>query len=157
MKKLIVALNHSTAEEQNKVTEWIQSVGLGFWHRFNDLWLLTDLSDQISPESVRDKLQELLPGKHTLVINVEGTGHWAGYGIQEDFEWLSDARSGWQQMVYPPLPVPAPMPSFPQMPLPPAPPSFPVWPPSPLPPPQNELGLPPFNPASYGIKPPSKG
>lgn len=88
--RFVLALDSATPEDQNKVTNYLKSQSLGYWHWFRDVWLVTDPSYRWSVALLRDRLQEQVPGATMLILPVEAGNQWAGHGRKETFEWLHD-------------------------------------------------------------------
>ncbi|MBG0624982.1 hypothetical protein I4P27_11140 [Enterobacter roggenkampii] len=94
-RKFAVALDSSTVEQNKKLKEFIEENGLGWWHWINNFWLLTDAKGNFSAQSLREKLNEIYPGVHLLVISLDKDGEsWSGYGPKNEtknmFNWLKD-------------------------------------------------------------------
>ncbi len=94
-KRFIIMLNSATAEQNNALLEWIKFEQVGWWHWLKDSWLIATRQNHLTAESVRDKIGEICPGVHNLVIELkEGEGTWAGFGPNTDdknmFTWLKD-------------------------------------------------------------------
>lgn len=100
MKKRFVVLIESSSEEQNNsFLSWIRQERLGWWHWFQDAWLLSDPTGDQTAISVRDKVWECFPGSNTLVIELgEGEGTWSGFGPKSEkkdmFSWI---RKNWRK------------------------------------------------------------
>ena len=72
-RKFVVCVDDSTKEQQNKLTQFFKNeANMGYWHWLSDLWLVTDPNNYWSAGSLRDKVGELLPGSHNVVIQIDG-------------------------------------------------------------------------------------
>lgn len=89
--RFVLLIDNATKEQQNTITNLFKSKGLGYWHWYSDAWLLTDASLKWDQGSIRDLVQEYLPGVDTLVIKVESAYQWAGFGKKEKFAWLHES------------------------------------------------------------------
>ncbi len=101
MKKFVVATNRATVEQRNAITRFFQSKSIGFWHHFNDLWLVS--SNQFDGTiQLRDALITEAPGVLILVLEVDvpnTTKPWSGFGRKKMWPWLqkfwrNDRREG---------------------------------------------------------------
>lgn len=99
MKKRFIILLDSTDDAQNKaLIEWIKENKLGWWHWFQNSWLLASHSGNWTAGKIRDKLCEFFPGANILVFELnEGEGSWSGFGPTKEpkdmFGWL---RKNWE-------------------------------------------------------------
>lgn len=91
-KRFIVLVDDATPDEQNTVTEHFRASPYGFWHRFSDGWLITDRTgeNKVTAAGLRDELKRLVPGKTTLVVQMDNPTGWAGFGQTEAFQWLNE-------------------------------------------------------------------
>lgn len=92
-RRFVLIIDNATKEQQNVVTNYFKEM-LGYWHWFSDAWLLTDANSQWSVASIRDKVQELIPGVDMIVLRVESDNDWAGFGQKNKFEWLHSTWKG---------------------------------------------------------------
>lgn len=83
-------VDDATAPQQDAVTQYLKTTHYGFWHYFSDGWLITDRSDTLTAALLRDQLNNLVPGKNTLVVQMDNPTQWAGYGQTEHFKWLHE-------------------------------------------------------------------
>ena len=89
--RFVLVVDSASQDEQDKISIYLQTEkSVGYWHWFRDLWLITDPTGKWSVSSIRDKVREILPNKHTIVFQVESGTNWAGFGINERFKWLLD-------------------------------------------------------------------
>ena len=90
-RRFIVIINDASNTEQDVVTAHFRGVpGIGFWHWFSDVWLIVDTTNKLNAENLRNRLNELLPNSHKIVINAENVNNWAAYGRTENFQWFRD-------------------------------------------------------------------
>ncbi|MCH9006242.1 MAG: hypothetical protein IH838_13265, partial [Proteobacteria bacterium] len=85
-RRFVLAIDNATKEQQNVVTNYFMNQ-MGYWHWFSDAWLLTDSEGLWNVASIRDKVQELLPGVDMIVLRVESDTDWAGFGQTDKFKW----------------------------------------------------------------------
>ncbi len=90
-RNFVVCVDDATREQQDKLTQFFkEEANVGYWHWFNDLWLVTDPYNNWSAGSLRDKIREMLPGAHNVVIQIDGSNTWSGFGNTKMFEWFHD-------------------------------------------------------------------
>jgi hypothetical protein len=90
----IIVVNDATAEQQNAVTNhFTNRNGIGYWHWYSDMWLLIDSTNFWNAETLRDKLNELLPANHKFVCEVRYPANWAAFGNPDTFPWLHNEWS----------------------------------------------------------------
>ena|SRR6266851_1585538 len=89
-KWLVVSTQSITDEQEKAFIEYVRSKHMSWWHWTPNFWLVTG-SDPPSCGEIRDKLHELAPGQHTIVIEVTPVT-WAGFGPSSDkrnmFAWF---------------------------------------------------------------------
>lgn len=85
--KFVVCINESSALIQDRITEFFKNEDCGFWHYFRDMWLVTDENKKWTANTLRDKIERFVSNP-ILVINIEGTTTWAGFGQEKMFPWL---------------------------------------------------------------------
>ncbi len=42
--RFIISANNATAAQKDQITIFLKNQGFGYWHWFNDIWLVTDRS-----------------------------------------------------------------------------------------------------------------
>lgn len=94
-RKFAVALDSSTQEQNAELKKFIKDNGLGWWYWINNFWLLTDSKGRLTASDIRDKLSEIYPGVHCLVISLDkDEDSWSGFGPRNSeknmFKWLSE-------------------------------------------------------------------
>src|SRR5690348_12613400 len=96
MKKLFIVLVESSTDEQNtEFLEWIKAKNLGWWHWFQNAWLLTNSQGHLSSEVIRDELKSFFGTANTFVMELTNyDGAWSGFGPNTEkknmFKWLHD-------------------------------------------------------------------
>lgn len=96
-KRFVVIIESSTKEQNDLLLKWIAVEGLGWWHWFDNAWLLSNQRGNLSAAAVRDKLREVYGTANNLVLELNGQADtWAGFGPQTEkrdmFKWL---RNNW--------------------------------------------------------------
>lgn len=95
-KRFIVALNPSPVEGDIKFKTFLSSMGVGWWHWLADTWLVSDASGKLTAAVIRDKVQEIYPSIHCIVLEFgENEDTWAGFGPNSEkknmFQWLRES------------------------------------------------------------------
>jgi hypothetical protein len=95
MNKIIALVEEMSAEQDKKFIDFLKSKGWGYWHWIEGSWLITaDDWDKDVPPLIRDELQKIATGKHSMVFEVSGIGTWSGFGPSGDqhnmFKWIRD-------------------------------------------------------------------
>ena len=86
MRRIIVIKDQAPVESRNKLSDWIKTQRVGWWHWFQQAWLLTDPQDR--PVSWwRDQIRDLLDKEFVLVIDADG-GTWSAFAKSESFDWF---------------------------------------------------------------------
>ncbi|MBS4090521.1 hypothetical protein [Pseudomonas rustica] len=99
MNKRFIILLDSVEDAQNKaLIEWVKESKLGWWHWFQNSWLLASHDESWNARTIRDKLGELVPNVNCLVFELkDGEGTWSGFGPNKEpkdmFGWL---RKNWE-------------------------------------------------------------
>lgn len=90
-RRFVVGIDDETLSEVWSFLGYIQQQGFGWWHWFNNFWLLTTYNDAITAVNIRDKLAEISNGKNVIVIEVNSI-IWANFGPQGD-EIKNDSKN----------------------------------------------------------------
>ncbi len=90
-RKFIICVNDPTAQQQDTITEFLKGTGtLGYWHWMSDIWLVTDPNFLWTSEKIRDLISSLIPGVFNLVIQIDGSHRWSGFGDPDMAKWLEE-------------------------------------------------------------------
>ena len=95
-KRFIILLNSGSAQQNAEFVKFIKGddIAGGYWHWLNNSWLMVTQNVNMTSEIIRDKLREIYPGVHNLVLELreDGTDTWNGFGPSgEDknmFKWI---------------------------------------------------------------------
>ena len=94
-RRFIVAVNTLTAEQEKQFAADLNNAGLDWWHWIQNFWLVIDRSNQYGAENIRNHLANIMPGRFSMIMEVEPTGNWAGFGPTGDqlsmSQWLEDS------------------------------------------------------------------
>lgn len=92
-RRFMVAVQKFTVQEDEQFQAYLKGA-FGWWHWFDDFWLLTSRDPDISPAAIREKLDEIAPGKRKLVMEVQEDISWSGWKDKAGvFDWL---KSTWR-------------------------------------------------------------
>jgi len=96
MKKRFVVLIESSTKEQNEIfLSWIKSEGIGWFHWFQNTWLLSNVRGHLSASDIRSEVRKAYGSANTLVLELQGVNDtWAGFGPNSEeknmFKWIRD-------------------------------------------------------------------
>ena len=81
----------ATRAERDAFTQYLQSErpGLGLWHHVSHVWLILDPNGHLNPTLLRDKLVQLMPKRHTIVLQISPET-FAAYSPTSGHKWLQD-------------------------------------------------------------------
>jgi len=94
--RFIIGLKSSTAEQNQKMIKFIEDNHMAWWHWLGDFWLLVDSEGKLSASTISNKIEEIYPGVHHLVVLLgEDNDNWYGFGPaggeegqKNMFKWL---------------------------------------------------------------------
>jgi hypothetical protein len=92
MKKFIIATNQATSEQQNAITKLVKDMGWGYWHWFENLWLLQNVPDDWAPGGIHATLirDPILKECSLIVMSVSDPISYWGNAPQESWSWMFD-------------------------------------------------------------------
>ena len=93
-RRFVVGIDGETEEDVAKFMKYVRQNGLGWFHWFNNFWLLTSRGGTVTAADIRDELTEYLDDKNVVVVQVEGVT-WATYGPQGEGEGKKKNISRW--------------------------------------------------------------
>ncbi len=92
--RFAIFVDRATKQQQDTITNYFKHErSVGYWHWFNDVWLITDVSKEFTTQMLRDKVQELAPGLTTLVMQIDNAKGWSGFGSDDKFNWIRETWS----------------------------------------------------------------
>lgn len=88
MKKYVILLDRASAQERAAVHVVIKEKAGGWWHHFQDGWIVSGQSTHFWRNLVKEKLAS--PGSAVLVLSLpeEGERQWAYFGPKGRSKWL---------------------------------------------------------------------
>lgn len=91
--KYILALNPSSSNVRDAVTAYFQGKNWGIWHWLEDVWLLMDVPDEITPrilwEELRGKIPALQPIRGVVLGVDDDLKFWGGV-TPEAWPWMKE-------------------------------------------------------------------
>jgi|HubBroStandDraft_2_1064218.scaffolds.fasta_scaffold18665_5 hypothetical protein len=88
MKHFVLAGNELSPLQRNTITKYLSDTGYGYWHWFQDFWLVTSANNYVTSVNLRESLKLVVPGTHFMVFAVEPSPDWAGVGNETWAEWI---------------------------------------------------------------------
>lgn len=92
-RRFVVGTADMSVEQTRAFAEYLNEKGYGWWHWLRGMWLITDESEKLEAETLREKLNEIVPQCRNLVVMVEEKD-WAGLGPSTEkrnmFQWIED-------------------------------------------------------------------
>ena len=80
-RKFVIGIDGETSHDVSTFLAYIQQQGFGWWHWFDNFWLLTTYDDTMTAGTIRDKLVEICNRKNLIVIEIT-SNIWANFGPQ---------------------------------------------------------------------------
>lgn len=94
MSKFIIALDGGTREQRNAVTALLQGKGWKLWHWMEDLWLLSQVPDNITSKQISEELfkNPLIGKKVKIVIQVSDNAPKTYWGDcnPDSWKWMAE-------------------------------------------------------------------
>lgn len=90
-KRFVVATNGSSVENRDKITKFFDAKTWGYWHWFNELWVLVGVPDTYSAKSMWEELSNATGLNTELLIVFDippGQINWWGWAAKEGWEWM---------------------------------------------------------------------
>ena len=80
-RRFVIGIDGETPHDVSAFNNYIQQQGFGWWHWFDNFWLLTTYDNTITAAAIRDKLVEISNRKRLIVIEITSI-IWANFGPQ---------------------------------------------------------------------------
>ena len=92
MKRFVLGTDRTTPEQDRVFVHILKTrfPKVGWWHRLGETWLISDESESLTCEAIRDAATEAFPQISMFVTEAAGKPSWAGFGKNEDFAWLAN-------------------------------------------------------------------
>ena len=88
MRHFVILLDELvSAEQRDRITDYLRDAGWGFWHHIGNSWVVTMKERSRSATDLVDKVKEIAPSHHVLVIELHPTD-WATYSPVAGHDWL---------------------------------------------------------------------
>ncbi|MXY32978.1 MAG: hypothetical protein F4Y60_02580 [Boseongicola sp. SB0664_bin_43] len=96
-KRFIVAVEGLTNKEQKLLSAFLAKEG-AWWHWIDGFWMIVvSGGSSLDTVAIRDKVKEIGDNPHCIVLQVQGSVSWAGFGPSSDernmFSWLRNTWS----------------------------------------------------------------
>ena len=86
----VVAVQDLTADETRKISDLFRGE-YGWWHWIDGFWLVTDSSNRLSAEIIREEIGEAVGEKRRMILEVNPET-WSGFGPKSEdndmFSWI---------------------------------------------------------------------
>ena len=93
MTRLILVVYSVTVKEQDAVCDVLNELGAGWAHYMPTLWFIeADDAEELTATKVTNRLRKTIPHRAAIVMGVEETTEWSGYGADEMFKWLKKQK-----------------------------------------------------------------
>ena len=79
------------ATSKNQLTAYLQGTGFQVWHWLDDLWLITDAPDELTPQGFAKAIETVIPAllvNSFIVFKLEGSPPYFGRAPQEAWTWM---------------------------------------------------------------------
>ena len=89
---VVITLDQGTKERRDAITEVVKQLGLGWWHWFQDSWMIPNVPAETTPKAIYAKLEsvECLKLASIVVLAFDGVpDHW-GRANPDSWKWLKD-------------------------------------------------------------------
>lgn len=89
--RYVVCISESTRSQNIRFKSYIEKTGLGWWHYFENVWLITDNQEKTNCKELRNNVKNIFEGENVFVIQMAGDSQndtWAGFGKTTMFEWI---------------------------------------------------------------------
>ena len=80
-RRFVIGVDGETPKDIAEFGAYVRQAGFGWFHWFENLWLLTSRDESVTTDSIRDELRRIVGDKHTVVLEVQGRT-WSNYGPQ---------------------------------------------------------------------------
>jgi hypothetical protein len=92
MKKYIVAVTGLNEADEKLFIEFIRENNGSWWHRIENVWLITDKDGALTAKSLRDFLMALDSSKVAIVNEIANDLHWSAFSPEstkkDTFAWV---------------------------------------------------------------------
>lgn len=98
MKRRFIVAGDMSAESEKAFIAYIRGLGIGWWHRIPNFWLLITSKEEITATSIRDFIFELSrKNNKVLVMEIDEDKDWATILPENEpgtFDWVKKAWAG---------------------------------------------------------------
>lgn len=96
-KRFMLTIEEISKAEDEAILDFCRTNNYGWWHWFDNFWLLFTEDMTVSPLELTEKINKLFTAQKELFVMEIPESHrneWAGWGVKEKFDWLGD---GWKE------------------------------------------------------------
>ena len=96
-REFVVAIQGGSADSRDKITQYVKGRGWGFWHWFDDVWLIAGVPEETTAKELYLHLSSLSKELETVSLLIfsmdkkESRSHW-GRSNPDGWEWM---RTNW--------------------------------------------------------------
>lgn len=91
-KRFIILANHPSPlvlkMGKSAITAYLRDSGMGWWHWFPSVWLVSTSRSEITVQDLCEKIKEIAPLLHHLEFEVTGNPPWTGFSNKKHFAWI---------------------------------------------------------------------
>jgi hypothetical protein len=103
----MISLDVGTREQRDAITFHLNGKGWKLWHWYQDLWLLAEVPDDVTPQRLWEELHALPPlaQKSLLVMRFQDAPVFYGNAHRESWGWMEDHWSATDTVTTPPAAI----------------------------------------------------
>ena len=90
-RQYVIAIEGGSKELRDAITRRLAGAGYGYWHWMEDVWLVSGVPDDVTPQTMSEWLEKTpyFANTHCLIIRVgTPTSYW-GRNVKDSWEWMS--------------------------------------------------------------------
>ena len=86
--RFVVTTPRLPAEQQDRITAFLQGKGWQVWHWLPDIWLLAEVPNTHSAKSISEALDSLIGTSARIVFSIEGPSEYFGKSSKDSWAWM---------------------------------------------------------------------
>ena len=87
-RRFVISVDDTTADVQNKITNYLLELKVWYWHHLAYLWLVVTDREDLSAAMIRNGITNLTPAS-TIVLEITDTD-WAARSPVRSHKWLDE-------------------------------------------------------------------
>lgn len=87
--RFVVATRRLPAEQQDRVTAFLQGKGWQVWHWLPDIWLLAEVPETHSAKSIDKALDSLIEASLRIVFSIDEPSEYFGNSSKDSWAWMN--------------------------------------------------------------------